>query len=132
MLAAGCAEPSTAKCPGQFNPQKLTNKQLTKHGIADIPIRPSTSQTNVRWVVDHRGDFIRKNYPDVVDVSVGDGWGVTYSNDQFGNTTYHHTPDHIVVATVAHKASCPDPVRGTLFLLDQDNDRTPVRFDFRN
>ena len=126
-----CAKAQTVACPGQFSPVGWSDETLERHGIANIPMRPATSLANVRWVVAHRGDFIRKNYPDVVDVTDGFGWGVTYSNDKYGNTTYHHDPDHIVVATVSKKTSCPDPSRGTLFLLDKDNDKTPVRWDFQ-
>ena len=109
----------------------MTDEQLEKLGIAGIPERPATSEKNVRWVVDHRHGWIERNYPDIVDVSEGDGWGVTYSNDRYGNTTYHHSGDYIVVATVSRATSCPDPARGNLFLLDEDNTRVPVRFEFR-
>lgn len=108
----------------------MTDAQLKDHGIGDIPERGSTTLETVRWAVEHRKGWIEKNYPDVASVDVGPGWGVTYSNDQYGNKTYHRAKDHMVVTVVGRKAACPDPERGKLFVLAEDGVRVPVRFAY--
>jgi hypothetical protein len=127
---AGCAQHSGTVCPGQTDPGRLTTRQLIAHGIGGIPERGSTARERVVWAVDHRRGWIERNYPDVVDVVAGPGWGVTYSNDQYGNTTYHHVKDYMVVTIVGTKAACPDPERGILFIIGR-NERIPVRFEYQ-
>ncbi len=108
----------------------MTDAQLKRHGIADIPEQAATSLSSVRWAVEHRKGWISENYPDISSVDVAPGWGVTYSNDQYGTTTYHRGKDHMVVAVVSSKTACPDPERGKLFVLGQDGARVPVRFEY--
>jgi hypothetical protein len=131
VLSLSCTRgPSTARCPNEFSPSKLSRKQLEKHGIADIPESSATARENVRWAVEHRRSWIKDNYPGVVSVEIGPGWGVTYTNDQYGNTSYHHAKDYMVVAVVETLGDCPDPERGQLMVLDSENNRVPVRFEY--
>lgn len=127
----GCGKGAqAARCPGEFEPGKMTDRQLKAHGIGDIPERSATSLENATWVVNHRAGWIKTNYPDVSSVSVGEGWGVTYSNNQYGDTTYHRRKDYMVVTVVKGKPACPDPDRGRLFVLAEDGLRVPVRFSY--
>jgi hypothetical protein len=122
---------TSTPCPGQSDPGRMTDRQLKKHGIGGIPERPATARENVEWALDHRRKWIEENYRGVVDVVVGEGWGVAYSNDQYGNKTYHRERDHMLVTIVSAKSSCPDPERGILFVIARDGMRVPVRFAYR-
>lgn len=135
LTQAGCRQSplsASTPCPGQPNPGRLTDRQLKEHGIGGIPERPATARENVEWALEHRRGWIEKNYPGVVNVVLGPGWGVTYSNDQYGNKTYHRVKDYMLVTIVGAKSSCPDPERGILFIIAREGMRVPVRFDYRS
>jgi hypothetical protein len=109
----------------------MTSSELEHHGVGDIPEGSATTLESVQWAVEHRRGWIARNYPKVSSVDVGPGWGVTYTHDQYGNTTYHHTKDYMVVTVVADKSACPDPDRGQLMVIARNYRRVPVRFEYR-
>jgi len=123
-----CAGSAPLRCPGEFDPSGFTRRQLERHGTGDIPVASATTFDNVRATVENRHGWIEQNYPNVVSVDVGDGWGVSYTNNKYGDTTFHRRADHMIVVVVKTKADCPDPARGQLMLLDRHDDRVPVRF----
>lgn len=131
-LGAGCSGRQAADCPGLFNPGRLSRSQLEREGIGRIPERGSTTLEVVRSTIERRRGWIKRNYPGVEDVASGEGWGVTYVRDQFGNITYKHADDHMIVVTMKTKQTCPDPDRGTLLILTPDGLRVPVRFAYRS
>jgi len=135
VLAVGLAcshAPSGTACPAPPNPSRLTDAQLAQVVISTIPKTDATKLPNVRTALARSRRFIKQNYPDVVEVGVGKGWGVSYTLDQYGNDTFHHTPDHMIVAVVATRSACPDPARGTLFVFGKEDLRVPVRFLYRS
>jgi hypothetical protein len=130
-IIACAGEPRGTSCPGQFDPSKLSQTDLQQIDIATIPRREATTAAEVSRAIAKSRRFIEQNYAGVVEVGTGRGWGVSYTQDVYGNDTFHHTPDHMVVAVVAKRSDCPDPSRGTLFVYGADALRTPVRFLYR-
>lgn len=133
IVAIGCStEPAASACPGQFDPGRLSQSELRREGIGKIPERDATTEDHVNETVVRRRGWIERNYPGVVDVAIGEGWGVTYTRDQYGNITYHRAPDHMIVTTVGMRKACPDPERGTLLIFGSEGLRVPVRFQYRS
>jgi hypothetical protein len=106
----------------------MSTRELKEANIASIPRQAATKLEEVKEAEAKSRRFIRQNYGNVIDVGVGPGWGVNYTQDRFGNVTFHHAPDHMVVAVVAERRDCPDPERGTLFVFGDSGLRVPVRF----
>ena len=132
LVAPACAStPATTGCPGHFDPSEMSDAELRRQELGKIPERGSTSRETVTDTVALRRSWIEENYRGVETVAVGEGWGVTYTNDELGNKTFHRGPDHIIVATLASRGDCPDPERGTLLVFSSDGKRVPVRFVFR-
>lgn len=133
LAVAACSrEPATTACPGQFDPSDLSQAQLRRENIGRIPEQGATTRDTVAATVAQRRGWIKQNYRGVVDVAVGDGWGVTYTRDQYGNVTFHRDDDHMIVTTINAKANCPDPERGTLLIFGPENLRVPVWFVYRS
>jgi hypothetical protein len=111
----------------------MTQSQLEQANIASIPRQGATTLANVRTAETRSRRFIKQNYLDVVETGTGPGWGVTYAQDSYGNVTFHHASDQLVVAVVGKRSECPDPARGTLFVFgNREGDlRVPVRFLYR-
>jgi len=110
----------------------MSQAELVQANIASIPRQGATTLANVRLAEKRSRRFIRQNYADVVEVGIGPGWGVTYAQDQYGNDTFVHKPDHMIVAVVGKRSECPDPARGTLFVFGKGDLRVPVRFLYRH
>ncbi|HYZ91807.1 MAG TPA: hypothetical protein VFA34_05365 [Actinomycetota bacterium] len=130
-LGACSSEPQAAACPGQYNPSKLSDRALRRENIGKLPERGATTQSHVERTLAQRHGWIEANYPGVVDVKVDDGWGVTYTRDQYGDITFHHAPDFLIETTVAKRRDCPDPERGTLLIFGPEGLRVPVRFVYQ-
>lgn len=129
IVAPACAStPAATDCPGHFDPSEQSDAELRRQEFGKIPERGATSRELVTDTVALRRSWIRENYPGIETVDVGEGWGVTYSNDELGNTTFHRRADHMIVATLASQDDCPDPERGTLLVFSSDRKRVPVRF----
>ena len=124
--------PRGTACPAPPNPSRLSDSQLAQAVISTIPKTDATKLSNVRTALSRSRRFIKQNYLDVVEVGIGPGWGVSYTLDQYGNDTFHHTADHMIVAVVGKRDECPDPARGTLFVFGNEDLRVPVRFLYRN
>lgn len=130
-IIACSREPAATACPGQFDPSDLSRAQLRQENIGRIPEQGATSRETVAQTVAQRRGWIRENYRGVLDVAVGDGWGVTFTRDQLGDVTFHREDDHMIVTTVNSKANCPDPERGTLLIIGPEGLRVPVWFVYR-
>lgn len=132
MLAGqSCSRVHTRACPGQFDPSRFTQAQLKEANIGRIPETGATTKESVSWVVKNHGGWIRRNYPGVVKIEVGRGWGVTVTRDQYGDMHFTHKPDNLVMTTVSHRSDCPDPERGTLLVFNSEKLRVPVVFAYR-
>jgi hypothetical protein len=128
---AGCKRgPGGFVCPGQFDPSHKSTRELKKLNIASIPRQEATKLAEVKEAEQKSRRFIRQNYQHVIDIGVGRGWGVNYTQDRFGNVSFHHVPDYMVVVVVAEHGDCPDPERGTLFVFGYSGLRVPARFLF--
>jgi hypothetical protein len=110
----------------------MSDAQLAQANIASIPRQGATTRANVRLAEKRSRRFIKQNYLGVVETGIGPGWGVTYAQDQYGNDTFHHAPDHMIVAVVGKRGECPDPGRGTLFVFGKGDLRVPVQFLYRH
>ena len=110
----------------------MTQSQLEQANIATIPKQGATTEANVRAALKRSRTFFKQNYTGIVETGVGKGWGVTYSQDQYGNQTFHHAPDRMIVVLMDKSSNCPDPGQGTLFLYGKGDLRVPVRFLYRS
>lgn len=132
LLASGCGRGAGGfACPTEFTPVGKTNAELEKANIATIPRQEATTKANVLAAERKSRRFIKQNYPNVLDVGVGRGWGVNYTQDPYGKITFHRRPDYMVVVVVRSRGDCPDPERGTLFVFGNDGLRAPVQFLYR-
>jgi hypothetical protein len=135
VLATGCSgsTPKGLSCPSPLEPTHMTDAQLGQLNIASIPRQGATSLQNVKRALVRSRHFIRTNYLDVVEIGIGPGWGVSYSQDQYGNDAFHHSADHMIYAVVGKRSECPDTSRGTLFVFGEGTEdlRVPVRFLYR-
>ena len=118
-------------CPGQQNPVNLSRSQLQLRGPGIVPERGATTKSNVASMVRQRRGYLEKTYRGVAKVYTGDGWGITRTNDQYGNITYHRRHDYMVVVEFAAARHCPDTSNGTLALLDPEGRRVPIKFVHR-
>jgi hypothetical protein len=133
VLLAGCGRgPTGSACPAALDPSHMSNKQLAQVNIASVPRQGATSLANVRTAEKRSRRFIKENYLDVVEIGIGPGWGATYAQDDYGNVTFRHGSDHMLVAVVGKRSECPDPGRGTLFVFGEGDLRVPVRFLYRH
>lgn len=131
LVAPACASDQTIACPGQFDPGPLSDEQLQRAEIGRVPERGATDRETILETIAQRRAWLDENYEGVERVEAGQGWGVTHSRDELGNITFHREPDNIIVTTVAERANCPDPEKGTLLIFSPDNRRVPVRFVYR-
>jgi len=129
---AGCSREQAIPCPGQFDPSGLSAVELKREGISKIPEQEATTREHVTKTIDQQHGWIERNYEAVVDVGIGDGWGVAFTRDQYGNITYHRGRDYLILTTVETKDDCPDPDRGTLLIFGTEGLRVPVRFAYRS
>jgi hypothetical protein len=133
VLVAGCGRgPTGSACRAALDPSHMSSKQLAQANIASIPRQAATTLANVRTAEKRSRRFIKQNYLGIVEIGIGPGWGVTYSQDQYGNNTFRHGSDRMVVAVVGKRSECPDPARGTLFVFGKGDLRVPVRFLYRH
>jgi len=110
----------------------MSTSQLRQANIAFIPEQGTTSLANVRRAAQRSRGFIRRNYPGVVEVGIGKGWGIYYTLDQYGDKSFHHSRDHMVAVALGKRSECPGPDTGTLFVFGNDDVRVPVRFLYRH
>ena len=131
--AVACTTDKAARaCPGQYNPSRIKTSQLKRENIGRIPERGATTREFVEQTIVQRRTWIEKNYSGVVDIAVDDGWGVTYTRNQYGDITFHRTPDFLILTTVETRKDCPDPERGTLLIFGKKGLRVPVRFAYQS
>jgi hypothetical protein len=132
VIVAACGHgPSGSACPVDVDPSHMTQAELERANIAGIPKQGATTKANVDVALKRSRRFFKQNYAGIVQIGTGKGWGVTYSQDQYGNQTFHHAPDVMIVVLMDKRDNCPDPDRGTLFLYGKEDLRVPVRFLYR-
>lgn len=134
VLAASlsCGGPEIANCPGQEDPSRMSNAELEAGGRRSVPERDAVTREIVNRTLADRRAYLERNFRDVENVATGDGFGVSYTLDQFGNATFHRERDYMIVVTMRNRTACPDTTQGgTLFVFGPDGHRVPVRFVYR-
>jgi hypothetical protein len=131
-FAACSSGPQARPCPGQFDPGKLSDRALRRENIGKLPERGATTRDNVERTIAQRRGWIEQNYAGVEVVQVADGWGVTYTRDQYGDVTFTRARDFLILTTVKTRSDCPDPERGTLLIFGPGGLRVPVRFAYQS
>lgn len=132
LIVGGCSSKEATSCPGQFDPSGLSNAQLKNQELGRIPEQEATTRQSVTETIAQRRGWVERNYTAVRNVEVGQGWGLTYTRNEYGDIKFHRAPDFMIVTTVQTRSDCPDPDRGTLLIFGSDKLRVPVRFVYRS